>query len=103
MTRFFIAAIADTDRAEIIEDLGAKAGAFTARKYDDRFEQLYDRLEIYPQSCALRPALGREIRVGVVTPFVIIYRYAESVDTVTILRLIDGRRDISKKLLGRRG
>ncbi len=103
MTRFVIAAIADADRAEIIEELAAKAGAFTARKYDDRFEQLYDRLELYPQSCPLRPVLGHEIRLGVVTPFVIIYRYAEIDDTVTVLRLIDGRRDISKKLLNRRG
>jgi len=102
MTRLVIAMIADADRTEIIEDLAAKAGAFTARKYGDRFERIYDRLELYPQSCALRPTLGPEIRVAVVTPFVIIYHYAESADTVTILRLIDGRRDISKKLLSRR-
>ena len=51
---------------------------------------------------ALRPALGREIRVGVVTPFVIIYRYVESANSVTILRLIDGRRDVCKNLLIRR-
>ncbi len=102
MTRFVVTETADADRDDITDDLAGKAGIVTASKFDDLFEQLYDRIERYPRSCPLRPGLGRNMRIGVVEPYIILYRYTEIDDTVTVLRLVDGRRKISKTLLSGR-
>ncbi len=46
-----------------------------------------------------RPAIGQNIRIGIVSPYIVIYRYSERDDTVTVLRLVHGRRRITGKLL----
>jgi toxin ParE1/3/4 len=56
---------------------------------------LFDRLAEYPDSGAPRASLGRDIRIGVVSPYVVIYRHREADDTVTVLRIIHGRRNIT--------
>jgi toxin ParE1/3/4 len=99
MARLVFAAIADADTAGIIDDLAEKAGRLTALKFSALFERVYDRLERYPKSGAPRPVLGRGVRICVVAPFIIIYRFTEENDTVTVLRLVDGRRRMSGKLL----
>jgi toxin ParE1/3/4 len=38
--------------------------------------------------------LGKEIRVGIVFPYLVIYRHSVADDTVTVLRVIHGRRNI---------
>jgi toxin ParE1/3/4 len=40
----------------------------------------------------LRGNLGSDIRIGVVPPYLVIYRHAKSDDTVTVLRVVQGRR-----------
>jgi toxin ParE1/3/4 len=99
MARLVIAATADADTAGILTHLAAKAGRRTAIKYDALFERLYDRLAVHPGSGAPRPALGRDIRIGIVSPYIIIYRHTEDDDTVTVLRVVDGRRRISGNTL----
>jgi len=100
MARVVIASSADADYAAIITDLAAKAGWRTAAKYDAIFEGLYDRLADHPRSGAPRPALGRNIRIGVVTPFIVIYRHDDGSNTVTVLRIVHGRRRITGRMLG---
>jgi toxin ParE1/3/4 len=101
MARIVFSALADLDINGILIDLAAKAGRLVAIKYDGLFERLYDRLADHPNSGAPRPALGEHIRIGVIAPFIIIYRYTEEADTVTVLRVVDGRRRISGRLLPR--
>jgi toxin ParE1/3/4 len=98
MARIVIASSADADFAEILTDLAAKAGWRTASKYDELFEKLYDRLADHPHSGPPRPALGQSIRIGVVSPYIVIYRN-EGDDTVTVLRIVHGRRRITGKML----
>ena len=43
-----------------------------------------------PQSGAPRPALGRLVRIGVVSPYTIIHEYIEADDVVTIMRILHG-------------
>ena len=100
MARVVIASSADADYAEVITDLAAKAGWRTAAKYDELFERLYDRLADHPHSGAPRPALGRNIRIGIVTPFIVIYRNDDDSDTVTVLRIVHGRRRITGRMFG---
>jgi toxin ParE1/3/4 len=85
MTQVVIASSADADYAEIITDLAAKAGWRTAANYDELFERLYNRLADHPGSGAPRPALGRDIRIGIVTPYIVIYRDDDDSNTVTVL------------------
>jgi toxin ParE1/3/4 len=83
----------------IIFDLAAKAGRHTAIKYEALFDSLYVRLAEHPASGAPRPAFGRGIRIGMVSPYIVIYRHTEADDTVTVLRVVPGRRRITGRLL----
>jgi toxin ParE1/3/4 len=44
-------------------------------------------------------ALGSNIRIGIVSPYIVIYRHSEGDDTVTLLRIVHGRRKITGKML----
>jgi toxin ParE1/3/4 len=98
MARIVIASSADADFAEILAELAIKAGWRTAAKYDELFETLYDRLTDHPRGGAPRPALGQNVRIGIVSPYIVIYRNEEN-NTVTVLRIVHGRRRITGKML----
>ncbi|SDR60688.1 Plasmid stabilization system protein ParE [Rhizobiales bacterium GAS191] len=102
MVQVTVAATADADTASILSDLETKAGKATAARYNSLFESVYDRLADYPDSGPLRQALGPNIRIGIVPPYIIIYRHVAADDTVTILRIVHGRREIASRLLGDR-
>jgi toxin ParE1/3/4 len=96
-----ITASADADTAYILDDLAARAGPKVAASYDAEFDALYRRLEKFPESGAPRPALGRLVRIGIVSPYNIIREYVGSEDTVTIMRIVHGRRRITRRMLNR--
>jgi toxin ParE1/3/4 len=98
MARVLISSTADADTADILAYLADRAGRNTAAKYDTLFAKLYDRLVDHPDSGPPRPALGPNIRIGVVPPYIVIYEHAAA-DVVTVLRILHGRRRISPKLL----
>ena len=101
MARVILAEIADADAADIIADLGDKAGESVADRYSKYFEDVYLRLEQFPAIGAPRSRLGKYTRICVVIPYVIIYEYSKSDDLVTVLRIIDGRRKMTRRLLRR--
>ena len=57
------------------------------------------RLTKHPAIGAPRLALGRDIRIGIVSPCIVIYRHGVDDDTVTVLRIVHGRRRIAGMLL----
>jgi toxin ParE1/3/4 len=99
MARIVFAASANADTDGIITYLAAEAGWRTAARYDALFERLYDRLAAHPGIGAPRPALGRGIRIGIVSPYIVIYRHTQADDTVIVLRVVHGRRRITGRLL----
>jgi toxin ParE1/3/4 len=99
MARLALSTQAYFDVEGILTDLAAKAGHVIAVKYDGLFERLYARLAEHSNSGAPRPVLGESIRIGVVAPFIVIYRYDRETDAVTVLRIVDGRRRVSGRLL----
>ena len=101
MARIVITASADADTAFILGDLAAKAGADVAARYDADFDALYRRLGRFPESGAPRPALGRLVRIGIVSPYNIIHETIEADDAVTIMRIVHGRRRITRRMLNR--
>jgi len=99
MARVTFTASAAADAAAILSDLNAKAGHQIATKFGNRFTNLYDRLAGHPESGPQRPALGPNIRIGIVSPYIIIYRYIEADGVVTVLRIVHGHRKTPGKLL----
>ena len=84
MPQVVFTAAADSDAASLFDDLYAKAGKPTVVKYRALFKKLYDNLADFPESGAPRSKIGAKIRIGVVSPYVVIYRHTE--DIITICR-----------------
>ena len=100
MTRIAVTAPADADVAAILDHLDAYAGPAVASRYAEAFDAAYDRLAAFPRIGPTRPSLGPHARIWVVPPYVMAYDYAD--DTVTILRVLHGKRNITGDLIGRR-
>ena len=99
MARIVLSSSASADQTEILNDLKGTAGFRTAAKFRGLFRALYDRLAEHPALGAPRPALGRNTRIGIVSPYIVIYRHNVDDDTATVLRIVHGRRRITGKLL----
>jgi toxin ParE1/3/4 len=98
-TRIIVTETASVDQANILANLNEKAGLGVALKFRARFRALFDRLTDHPASGSRRPALGPNIRIGIVTLFIVIYRHVDTDDSVTVMRLIHSRRDITEALM----
>ncbi len=98
MAKVMITATADADVADILDYLADEAGAFIVARYERSFDQLYAHLALYPESCPRRPRLSPTARLGIVSPYVVLYTYMPADDTVSIVRVIHGRRRITRKL-----
>ena len=99
MARVVFTAAADADAASIFDDLYTKAGKPTVVKYRAAFKALYDNLSDVPDSGAPRPKVGANIRIGIVSPFIVIYRHTETEGIVRVLRIVHGSRRITGKLI----
>jgi toxin ParE1/3/4 len=97
MAKLVVSPQAALDAAAIVELLSEKAGIDVAARYLRQIDALFERISIFPRSGMRRPSPGRDIRFGVVEPYVIIYRYRA--DTVTVARIVDGRRNIARRLV----
>lgn len=85
MARLVVTIRAALDVAAIVQMLTDNAGPDVASRYRREIDALYDRFSLFPRSGAHRPQLGHEIPIGVVSPYVVIYRYRQ--DTVTVCAL----------------
>jgi len=97
MARVVISDLAHSDFSEILRYLAVNAGFAIAERYATAFDTLYERLADFPDSGPLRPALGTRVRIGLVPPFVVVYDHRESI--VTVLRILHGKRNITRDLL----
>jgi toxin ParE1/3/4 len=97
MARLVVTDRAHLDISEIIEMLKTNAGTEVAGRYHHDFDVVFDRLAMFPRSGALRPQLGRDMRIAVIKPYVIFYDYRQ--DDVVVLRVLDGRRKIGLRLV----
>jgi toxin ParE1/3/4 len=83
----------------IYVELRDNGGRPSVAKYRALFRRLFQRLADFPDSGAPRPKLGADIRIGVVSPSVVVYRYVKVTDTVYVLRLAHGKRKVTRKML----
>ena len=99
MVRVAFTAAADADAAFIFDDLYTKAGKSTVIKYRAALKALYEYLVEFPDSGAPRAKIGPKIRIGIVHPYIVIYKHTEADNTVRVLRIVYGSRKITGKLL----
>ena len=99
MARLVVTGPARADVREILSELRDVAGLQVAERYLDSFETVYRYIAEFPASGSPRPTLGAGIRIHVVSPFLVIYRDDQS--TVSIIRVVDGRRNVTSELLRR--
>ncbi len=103
MAQFSVTAIAERDVRDILTGLAKRAGYSIASRYTEEFKAAYRAIAQSPGTGPPRPALGPNTRIKTVYPYVIIYNH--EADTVTVLRVLDGRRNITRALIrrGKRG
>lgn len=80
MTSLVVAAEPDLDVDAIYKMLRKEAGLRIAAEYDRTFDAMFVRLLEDPRSGPIRSALGKDKRIAVVSPYVVVYRYAEDAD-----------------------
>ncbi|CAN2535269.1 Toxin+ParE3 [Methylocapsa aurea] len=98
-TRVVVTALADADVADILAEIAREAGVRIAEKYNRRFESFFERIAAHPEICPSRASLGAHVRVGVVFPYLVVYRRLEGEDLLSVIRILHGRRDITRDLL----
>lgn len=90
---------AKSDFDEIIARLESLAGNRVAVKFVVSLSRAIVGLADFPGQGAPRPRLGRDMRVLIVSPYLILYEYALGDDGVVVLRIVHGRRKITRRFL----
>jgi toxin ParE1/3/4 len=97
MARVVVTDQAKRDIRRILSDLTERAGHRVVERYAAEFKAAYRRLNSFPDSGAPRPALGLGTRIVLVLPYIVIYESRE--DTVTVLRVMHGKRNITRDII----
>ena len=97
MTPIVVSPKADADVNDMLQRLSDLAGPAVARRYAEELEAIYGRLAIFPESGARRKSLGAETRIAVLSPYVVVYDNVNA--TVRFIRVVDGRRNITRRLV----
>jgi toxin ParE1/3/4 len=99
VARVYTSSAADADLLEIAEYLRNKAGNVTLAEYEAAFSRVIALFAAHPEIGAPRPKLGRSIRLNVVDPYNVYSEYDPTTDTVTVLRVLHGRRKITRRMM----
>jgi toxin ParE1/3/4 len=99
MTRLVVTADADVDLNEVLDYLKQQASAPVAEEYGRKFRLCIERLLEFPGTGPRRPALGPNVRIGIVPPYILIYDYMADDDTLILLRIVHGKRNITRRLV----
>lgn len=99
MTRLIVSPTADADLDRILHWLADNAGQDVADRYAADLDAIYENLIMFPAFGSPRPNLGRRTRIAVLSPYLVIYDHLSDTDTVNIVRILDGRRNITRRLI----
>jgi toxin ParE1/3/4 len=83
---------------EAITDFIAEYDPGAALKLVQRFQERWELLSNFPLTGQRRPDLDQEARHVIVGPYLTLYRIRE--DTVEIVRILHGRRNITSDTFG---
>jgi toxin ParE1/3/4 len=99
MPRVIVTPRADADIVAILDYLTRTAGTRVAAKYADTLNAAIAGLEDMPGTAAPRPALGPNMRITVVKPYLIIHEHERGDEELYVLRVVHGRRNITAEIL----
>lgn len=99
MTRVVVGPKADADFDEILDGLANRAGQDVADRYAADLDSIYENLTRFPALYSPRPSFGQNTRIAVMSPYLVIYDHLSDQDTVNIVRILDGRRNITRRLI----
>ncbi len=97
MARVIVTERAKRDLRRILSELNERAGYSVAARYAADFKATYRRLVNVPAGGPPRPALGPKSQIAIVLPYVVIYDHED--DVVTVLRVLHGKRNITRDLI----
>lgn len=97
MARLRFSPVAEHDLAKISDDISAAAGERVALRFMRGLETSLRNLEDFPRMGRPRPRIGAGVRSWAFPPYVAFYRLND--DAVEVIRLIHGRRRITRKLV----
>lgn len=99
MAKLNVTPPAKADIGDILDHLGGVAGPAVADNMNADIINAFDQLIRFPRIGAARPKLGPAVRIWTVGPYVIYDRFDADNDVVRILRLVHGKRNVTRKLL----
>ena len=99
MTRLVTTKEAEADVEDILRHLERVAGPKVAADYGSSFSETMKRLLLWPESGAKRPMLGPNVRIAVVAPYNLIHDYDSASDTLTLLRVLHGKRKVTPGMI----
>jgi len=54
---------------------------------------------MFPDIGAPRPRFGPHTRIAILSPYILFYDHIDGAEAVTIIRVIDGRRNVTPRLV----
>jgi plasmid stabilization system protein ParE len=97
--RIVVSPVARRDLLQIVTHLAVVAGPATADRWDQKLWRAIDEISESPGSGPPRPALGEHTRIVVVHPYIVIYDHVRGSGSLQVLRVVHGRRNITRDLL----
>lgn len=98
MAKLTVSVEAQADVDGILTYLERAAGPIVTLRYGERFLLAFRHLMVFPESGARRPQFGSDMRIWVIAPYIMFYRFAATDETVRVLRVLHGRRNITLRL-----
>jgi plasmid stabilization system protein ParE len=99
MTLLVVSPQANADFSNILERLRELAGQSVAERYARDLRAVYQRLTIFPEIGSPRRKLGGATRIVVLRPYLVVYDYFRRDDFVNVVRIVDGRRNVNRRLV----
>ena len=101
MTPVRVSPRAQADLVEITSCLAFEAGYAVAARYEREINSQIELLSDFPGVGTRKPNFGKGVRMLVEAPYLIYYEPDEH--GILILRILDGRRRITRKLVRKGG
>jgi|HubBroStandDraft_4_1064222.scaffolds.fasta_scaffold310669_1 toxin ParE1/3/4 len=98
MARVVVSDHAKRDIRRILSNLAERAGYRVAARYAEDFKATYRRLSHFPDSGPQRLELGTRVRIAIMHPYIVIYDRTDDA-MVTVLRVLHGKRNITRDLI----
>lgn len=92
---------AEHDLSALFDFIAIDSGADRADAVLRRIQNTLDNLAVFPRIGRVRADLDGSPRVFSVWPWLVFYEPAESGRGIVVWRILDGRRDIPRTILGR--